>query len=261
MTAGGKAQGLLRLATIAPVPPFTVLESEWLAKGPMAASKVADIVRKRGLHPPFAVRSSGLEEDGKSLAFAGVYESVMPVEWAGLEVAVGRVWQSGSSERVRVYREKAGLPPTASGVSVVIQELVDSRSSGVAFSRSPWDESTLAIEAVAGLGSSLVDGEATPERHEFRREPVEFLSFTPGRQFLAKSASGTRRLLAKDVSARRLAREDATSLAQLVLDIEQQWLESPNGVDIEWCIDATGKLFIVQCRPITTAAVRPAVAG
>jgi len=262
MTIGGKARGLVRLKTIAPVPRFTVLENDWLAQAPASLSEVSRFVRAQELSPPFAVRSSAPEEDSDSLACAGIYESVMPVGWSGLEDAVRRVWDSGVSERVRVYRERAGLPQaTASGVSVVIQELVDSRSSGVAFSMAPWDGHVLAIEAVAGFGSTLVDGEATPERHEFLREPLEPLRFTPGRQYLKKTASGTHRLAGRHVTAARLAPGTAATLAHLVLEVERQWPEAPNGVDVEWSIDESDKLFLLQCRPITTRSVRAIGAG
>ena len=50
-------------------------------------------------------------------------------------------------------------------MAVVVQRMVDSRSSGVMFTRSPLtgDRSVIAIDASWGLGSAVVSGDVTPD--------------------------------------------------------------------------------------------------
>jgi pyruvate,water dikinase len=51
-------------------------------------------------------------------------------------------------------------------MAVVVQRMVEARSAGVMFTRSPLtgDRSVVTIEATWGLGPALVSGEVTPDR-------------------------------------------------------------------------------------------------
>ena len=50
-------------------------------------------------------------------------------------------------------------------MAVVVQLMVDARSAGVMFTRSPssGDRSVVAVESSWGLGSAVVSGEVTPD--------------------------------------------------------------------------------------------------
>ena len=56
---------------------------------------------------------------------------------------------------------KAGV-----AMAVVVQRMVDARTAGVMFTRSPTtgDRSVIVIEGAWGLGSAVVSGEVTPDR-------------------------------------------------------------------------------------------------
>ena len=62
---------------------------------------------------PLAVRSSGAAEDGAALSFAGVYESVLDVDRAGLEAAIARVVASFATARAQSYGSKGEAETTA----------------------------------------------------------------------------------------------------------------------------------------------------
>ena len=51
-------------------------------------------------------------------------------------------------------------------MAVVIQRMVNARTAGVMFTRSPMtgDRSVITIEGAWGLGSAVVSGEVTPDR-------------------------------------------------------------------------------------------------
>ena len=59
-----------------------------------------------------------------------------------------------------------GSPESDVAMAVVVQTMVDARTAGVMFTRSPLtgDRSVMAIEGSWGLGSAVVGGEVTPDR-------------------------------------------------------------------------------------------------
>ena len=106
---------------------------------------------------PFAVRSSGISEDGADRSFAGMYESVLDVSAVELPEAIDRVLASASGARVADYG------PHASGsIAVIIQQMVSPAAAGVALTADPinGDRSTCVVTAVRGLADRLVSGAA-----------------------------------------------------------------------------------------------------
>ena len=65
------------------------------------------------------------------------------------------------------YRLRRDIPETDLAMAVVVQRMVDSRSSGVMFTRSPLtgDRSVICLDASWGLGSAVVSGDVTPDSH------------------------------------------------------------------------------------------------
>ncbi len=230
---GGKAKGLARLLRAgARVPRAFVLSAEHF---PQEAEDVArfpplgDDLRA-ALHAtwdalgrrPVAVRSSGLDEDGSASSFAGQFDTVLGVDSIGaLEAAVRRCWSSAFSERAAAYRAFVGA--AAPRLAIVVQEMVNPRVAGVAFTRAPGGaRGELLVEAVAGLGEALVSGRAVPHR------------------YLLPGARPDELLSADDLSR---------------LEVEARSLEQALGepLDLEWAIAVDGTLWWLQARPITTS--------
>ena len=79
--AGGKGAALAKLAAAFPVPDFFVIPAEAFDESglkPEAASALAAALATLGAGP-FAVRSSGREEDGADSAHAGQFETELNV--------------------------------------------------------------------------------------------------------------------------------------------------------------------------------------
>jgi rifampicin phosphotransferase len=110
-----------------------------------------------------AVRSSGLNEDGADMSYAGVFESKLNVDWGGFFAALEEVKQSLSSQRVSAYSGHA-----ESG-GIVVQKMVAAEYAGVVFTEHPGNSGSLLVELVAGLGDALVSGQATPDSFQFGR--------------------------------------------------------------------------------------------
>lgn len=221
---GGKAASLGELlAAGIRVPDGVVMTVEAAARAPQ--ERRWDIAAGAwGIGPgPFAVRSSGISEDGAERSYAGMYETVLGVSIDGLAEAADRVIASGQAERV------AGYAPAGAGrMAVIVQRMVEPIASGVALTADPitGDRQTCVVTAVRGIGERLVSGAAAGD--EWAVSDGEARS-------RRTSESAIRATHAAEIAreARRIA--DARGTPQ----------------DVEWAIDGEGALWILQARPMT----------
>src|SRR6202034_1881864 len=118
-------------------------------------------------NPRVAVRSSATTEDAEDASFAGLQDTFLWVTDAQATLNYVRsCWASLYSVPSIAYRRKHGLPESGVAMAVVIQRMVNARTAGVMFTRSPLtgDRSVITIEGAWGLGSAVVSGEVTPDR-------------------------------------------------------------------------------------------------
>jgi pyruvate,water dikinase len=175
---------------------------------------------------PWAVRSSAAVEDGFESSYAGQFATVLDASGpAEVTDAIQTVRRSASDPTVKAYRHRMrDDQPVA--MAVIVQRMIQPRSSGVAFSRNPMTGlSEIVIEAVAGRGDALVADGVTPERWitrwgEWNTQPTE-----------------------RSVLSERLASEIASETARIA-----DAFGSP--VDLEWVWDGHD-VWWVQVRPIT----------
>src|ERR671918_281070 len=172
---------------------------------------------------PFAVRSSGIAEDGAERSFAGMYETVLDVPADELPAVTDRVLASAQAVRATAYGSAANRH-----MAVIVQCMVAPAAAGVALTADPisGDRGSCVITGTRGLGEGLVSGAtvgdewvvignvATP-----RRQPEHAID----RDQAMRVASEARRIAA-------------------TLGVPQ---------DIEWAIDADGELWLLQTRPMT----------
>lgn len=175
---------------------------------------------------PYVVRSSALEEDSLSASAAGIYDSFVNLtDFDSLVTAIVDCFSSYQSDRALDYREKQNLAEKT--MAVIIQQQINGVFSGVAFSRDPVNqlEDAVCIEAVEGMGLSLVSGEVTPQQYRvyFPDETVEGEGNIP--------------------------LEVLQNLGKITREIEQLCQGIPQ--DIEWTYDGE-KIWLLQTRPITT---------
>ncbi|MBW4082410.1 PEP/pyruvate-binding domain-containing protein [Paenibacillus sp. S150] len=166
----------------------------------------------------FAVRSSGATEDSGQFSFAGVYETLLNVEGlSGIIQAIAACWSSYYSYAAVAARIRANQFSAKPDMALIIQEMVPSEYSGVAFTQ-PSNERVV-IEYVKGLGDQMVSGTVTP------------WIYSEGE---VTAGSNQMAAILQDV------KESAGRLAG--------YLNYP--VDIEWAW-ASNTLYILQVRPIT----------
>ncbi|MDR2976060.1 MAG: hypothetical protein LBV19_01940 [Streptococcaceae bacterium] len=176
----------------------------------------------------FAVRSSGLMEDLPGHSFAGQYVTRLNVsDLSEIEAAILDCYRSMYSETNLAYMLSQGLELSQLGMAVILQEMVHSEVSGVAFTVNPVTgaDKEIVIELVEGQGERLVSGQAVPERFVYNWFDESFAGASDG-------------LL--DV-------ETLTHLAQTFLKIQMSF---GFPVDIEFALKED-RLSILQARPIT----------
>jgi pyruvate, water dikinase len=255
---GGKAANLSQLAARYPVPPGFCLTAAAFDRGALedlverAYASLA--ARCAILAPPVAVRSSADDEDGGRASFAGQLDTYLNVVGAAAIVdAVARCRASASSERVREYRRRRGLPIGDARLAVLVQRLVAADVAAVAFSVNPLTgaREEVVVDASWGLGEALVGGAVTPDSYVVRRRDLAVTErqVADKRRMSVLVPDGTKEVEVPRRLRQRPTLDDArvAAVARLALDLEATmgW-----PVDIE-CAFQGDQLYLLQCRPIT----------
>ena len=260
---GGKAANLSRLARLYHrVPdgfciPVTVMDKVHpLDLRNEIIASISDLMVCHSL-PDFiaAVRSSAVDEDGATASFAGQHETYLNIIGADeILQAIIRCWESARSERALEYRRQQGLSMKHPQLAVLVQQLIASDVSAVVFSANPvtGNRDEVLINASWGLGESIVGGTVTPDTFAVRKSDTQITQrMIADKELMTVSApKGTHevevpRFLRNEAS---LNDEQVIEMAKLATTLETT-MEHP--VDIE-CAYASGDLYLLQCRPITT---------
>ena len=212
-----------------------------------------------------AVRSSATSEDAADASFAGLQDTYLWVQ--DLDQTVLKVrscWASLYSVESVTYRRKRMLPEQAVAMAVVVQAMVDARTAGVMFTRSPTtgDRSVITIEGAWGLGSAVVGGEVTPDRWVLSKVTgditVRDISDKAIRH--APAACGGIESLPVEEALQRapcLSDEELQTLRGIARRVERHY-GCPQ--DIEWAVErARGEVLLLQSRPETVWSSRQAV--
>jgi phosphohistidine swiveling domain-containing protein len=213
---------------------------------------------------PVAVRSSATVEDLPGLSAAGQHDTYLNIRGEAAVVdAVRRCWASLWSARAIGYRAGRGIAPGDVSIAVVVQRLVPAEAAGVMFTIDPvsGDRDQVVVSANWGLGESVVAGDVTPDVAVVDRASGALVSYQLGGKEVMTVADGAGTLETETPadlrSAPVLSPTQAGELGRVGLSIEKLYGEP---VDVEWA-RADGELWVVQARPVTTGAARPAVSA
>ncbi len=219
---GGKAKGLYQLnkARFNIARGFVATD----IKTDQDKQELVSFWQKSGLKH-VAVRSSATLEDGVDFSSAGQYESYLNIknEEAFFNAIEGCL-KSLNQPTIQKYR--SFFTQGKSDMNLVIQEMVDATSAGVVFSMNPLTrESNVVIEAVEGLGDTLVSGTKQAMSYELSRNHPKF----------EQDGILTSRLV--------------KTLYHDAINAEKIW---GMPMDLEWAINGDNQVVWLQARPITT---------
>lgn len=213
---------------------------------------------------PMAVRSSATAEDLPDLSFAGQQESYLNIRNLDAFVAAVRnCWTSAWSARALAYRHRMGIDHDTVAMAVVVQRLVDADTAGVLFTANPatGTRGELIVNASHGLGEGVVGGTVDPDEYVLDRTTLTAKDTHLGdkaRMVVGDRDGGTRFVeVPPDCRAGpSLSAGQLSELGCLALAVEKHFAGVPQ--DIEWAF-ASGKLWLLQSRPITNLPPEPLV--
>lgn len=202
-----------------------------------------------------AVRSSATAEDSLTAAWAGQLDSYLNTTKKDLLERVKCCWASLFTPRAIFYRFEKDMHKMKISVAVVVQIMIESEISGIAFSVHPvtQDKNQLIIEAGYGLGEAIVSGEITPDSYVITKNPLEIIDVNVNTQIKSLQRaenSGNKWIDIPEpkASAQVLSKEKILELSKLIISIESHY---GFPCDIEWAY-SMGMFYILQSRPITT---------
>jgi hypothetical protein len=198
------------------------------------------------------VRSSSNTEDLPGFSGAGLYNTVPNVkDEKQLIEAIKTVWASLWNFEAYEARERAVIDHSKVYMAVLLQEGINSESSGVMITADPFDKENrgaIYISAKRGLGIKVVEGKRVAEQIIFRQranaiqvltrsDEDSLLTFDDKGGVKEVAITGERSVLTDDV-VRRLV--NAAGAIKRVFGSRDQ--------DIEWAY-MKGQIYIVQSRP------------
>src|SRR2546429_1620860 len=213
---------------------------------------------------PVSVRSSATAEDLPEASFAGQQETFLNVIGTeALITAIQRCFASLWTDRATQYRASLGIAPRSVRLAVVVQRMVEAEVACVLFTANPLTgkRREAVIDANPGLGEAVVSGATNPDHFVAQTTTGEIIERRLGdKQVLIQAAAGggIQKIEAgASPTSTCLSDDQIRALAALGARVEALY-GTPQ--DIEWAIDASGQIFLLQARPITTLFPLPAEA-
>jgi phosphoglucan,water dikinase len=216
-----------------------------------------EIQERFGSGARLAVRSSANCEDLKEFAGAGLYQSVINVAPADIELAIRAVWSSLWTQRAAESRRAGGIPHDRAHMAVLIQESLTPDFSFVLHTVNPITREVkeLYAEIAVGLGEVLASATTagSPYRITINKQSsaVEILAFANFSQAVRPDPAGGVRRETVDYSKISLSKEAAEvekmgrHLSAIGVFVEHA-LGGPQ--DIEGAV-VNERVYLVQARP------------
>ena len=210
------------------------------------------LVERTG-RPRISIRSSAVGED-TLFSFAGQYASYLNVREEDLIDRYREVLAGKFTPQAIYYFLSHSLSEAELAMSVGCVSMINATAAGVVYTRNPINprDDAILVNSIFGLGKYIVNGRLTPD--EFR------ISRDDGRMMSAKIARKPVRLINKpdggtveepvpsdQQNTPSLTEAQLKELAGYATLLEDHY-RSPQ--DIEWAVDTSGKIFLLQSRPL-----------
>ena len=200
------------------VPKFDVIE--WKNR-----NKEIDIKKYKG---KYAIRSSSYLEDGNTNSFAGQFDTYLNVSPRKINKKVKDCFNSINNKNVIDYLKKNKIKNSALKMDVIIQEMVNSKLSGVIFTSNPQgllNESVIVVGK--GLGNKIVEDRVDTTTYYYNNTDSVYYY------------EGKRDLLSKKQI------DELLKISNNIKPLLGEYL------DIEFAFEKD-IIYILQARPITT---------
>jgi len=241
---------MMRIVSEAPIPQS--VEEE-------IALAAHDLYRKARGKARVSVRSSAIGEDGR-LTFAGLYTTFLNIPLEQILRRYREIVASKFNRRALFYMRTHGFSESDIAMSVGCFLMVDAVAAGVGYSLDPTDiaRNKMLISAVWGLGKPVVDGTVTPDTYVVSRLPARgILEIRPVKKEKRLVPASDEGLTEEPVPVEMqdkpcLSEEQINKLVEFLRALETHY-RSPQ--DVEWALDRSGRLYILQTRALRIADV------
>ncbi|MBA2732664.1 MAG: PEP/pyruvate-binding domain-containing protein, partial [Acidobacteria bacterium] len=198
------------------------------------------------------VRSTSNSEDLPNFSGAGLYDTVPNVKGdEQLVEAIKTVWSSLWKFEAYEARERANVDHSKIFMAVLIQEAINSESSGVMITTDPYDRDnrgSIYISAKRGLGIKVVEGKKIAEQilYRTRGNSVQVLTRSGEDSLLTFDEKGGVREIPITGERAVLTDEVIRRLVRAADQIKRTFRSRDQ--DIEWAY-MKGQIYIIQSRP------------
>ena len=210
--------------------------------------------------PLVAMRSSALGED-LTLTFAGQYATYLNVPASELVNRYKDIVASLFTPRALFYYKNKGFKEEEMAMGVAVLPMINSKASGVLFSRQPEaaDQEAVLINAVWGLGKYAVGGVIEPDHYLVAHHPAGQImeQHIPTKEVMLVNLPGggvqEAPVPQELVHAPCLNQDHLLQLVQWAATLEAHY-QRPQ--DVEWALDFDNRLWLLQSRPLQLPARR-----
>jgi pyruvate,water dikinase len=218
-------------------------------------SAYRNLINKTGPGTRVSLRSSALGEDAQEASFAGQYRSLLNVSPDYLILSYKEILASKYSVPAMAYRLNKGFLDEDIVMCVGCMAMIQAVAAGVMYSVDPGDgqHPGIVINAVPGLGKSVVDGSLIPDL--FIIDPLNTSRILKKeiqektKKFVCDPEEGVcqENMIESEKQTPAITDQQAGALAEMALRLETHF-GSPQ--DIEWSVQADGSIQILQTRPL-----------
>jgi len=207
----------------------------------------------------FSMRSSAIGED-TLFSFAGQYASYLNVRADQLVQYYREVLASKFTPQAIYYFLSHDLSEAELAMSVGCVAMIDAVAAGVVYTRCPTNPSDdrVMVHSIYGLGKYLVDGTLTPDTFRVSREDYSIverqISLKPVKLSVhVDGGTVARGVPEEDQNQPSVSDEQLRELARYAVRLEDHY-GMPQ--DIEWALDRSGRIVLLQTRPLQVVAAR-----
>jgi len=255
LTVGAKAKHLFTLKNNGfNVPNFVVIPfSYFQSNDENKSSQLIDGLRdvfNNDSEKLFAVRSSSTEEDSDNFSFAGQFDTFLNIQLHDIPKYVEQVFNSANSERVIAYRKINNINGTQE-LAVIIQIMINSDVSVVAFSRNPndFEKDEQIINSVYGLGEGLVSGDLVADYFHIKNGEIDANIATKKFKYTYTNNQTEKEKLKSELANKpTLTNQQIKEISNKLKELEVLF-KSPQDVELTYY---NNELYFLQSRPITT---------
>lgn len=217
-------------------------------------TQLANALSSLGSKKNVSVRSSAANEDGLKHSFAGQLQTWLNVPTKDVEEKVIACWCSAFSPGVLSYMHRLQLQVLHNPVAVIIQHMVEAKSSGVMFQADPRGHTHRQVICAAyGLGEGVVADKADADTYCYDGLSSQWnLEITEKQRYSRIDKHDGVKIVSVPLAWRKVPVLNDAQREQLLRQSSKIASLYDHYQDIEWTFDASDQLYILQSRAITT---------